>query len=358
MGMQGWLSGSHGDAWVAQLERIEWKENELLLLLAASASRAALPAVWQWARDKGVALAGSLFPALIQGERVAKEGACWLRLSLAAPLLPLYPKQEEPPWRHDVQNTTAFLLFNCQRGETEHLLDVLYDYLGHSIRCIGAVGECDLPKTDTGLFTQDGWCEAVGLAVFATCGLQTSRGYGFSSLPDVLVVTKAEKNRILELNWQTAQAAYQGVLAAHGLALDDFGHYPLGIVREESVDLVRSIVEMTEDGGLICAGEVPENAVLSVLVAEEEAMAASAAAAAEEVEVTAAQGALIVNCYARAQLEGPIFTKELSAIRQNLQRRNSKLDALYGVLSYGEIVLPSDGILELCNKTVVIGVMV
>ena len=358
MGMQGWLSGSHGDAWVAQLERMEWKENEIILLLAASASQAALPAVWQWARDKGVALAGSLFPALIQGERVAKEGACWLRLSLAAPLLPLYPKQEEPPWRHDVQNTTAFLLFNGQRDETEQLLEGLYDYLGHSIRCIGAVGESDLKKTRTALFTQDGWCEAAGLAVFAACGLHTSRGYGFSSLPDMLIVTKAEKNRIVELNWQNAQTAYKGILAAHGLVLDDVGRYPLGIVREESVDLVRSIVEMAEDGSLLCAGEVPENAVLSVLIAEGEAMAASVAAAAEEVEVAAAQGALVVNCYARQQLEGPCFTKELSALRQTLQRRNPNLGELYGVLSYGEIVLPSEGILELCNKTVVIGVMV
>ena len=358
MGMQGWLSGSHGDAWVAQLERIEWKENELLLLLAASASQAALPVVWQWARDKGVALAGSLFPALIQGESVAKEGACWLRLTLAAPLLPLYPKQEEPPWRHDVQNTTAFLLFNGQRDETEQLLEGLYDYLGHSIRCIGAVGESDLKKTRTALFTQDGWCEAAGLAVFAACGLHTSRGYGFSSLPDMLIVTKAEKNRIVELNWQNAQTAYKGILAAHGLVFDDVGRYPLGIVREESVDLVRSIVEMAEDGSLLCAGEVPENAVLSVLVAEGEAMAASVVAAAEEVEVAAAQGALIVNCYAREQLEGPFFMKELSALQQTLQRRNPNFGEIYGVLSYGEIVLPSDGILELCNKTVVIGVMV
>ena len=107
MSMQGWLSGSQSEAWLAQLERIEWKENEILLLLAASASQAALPAVWQWARDKGVVVAGSLFPALIRGEQVEKEGACWLRLTLAAPLLPLYPKQEEPPWRHDVQNTTV-----------------------------------------------------------------------------------------------------------------------------------------------------------------------------------------------------------------------------------------------------------
>ena len=358
MSMQGWLSGSQSDAWLAQLERMEWKENEIILLLAASASQAALPAVWQWARDKGVIVAGALFPALIRGEQVAKEGACWLRLTLAAPLLPLYPKQEEPPWRHDVQNTTAFLLFNGQRDETEQLLEGLYDYLGHSIRCIGAVGESDLKKTRTALFTQDGWCEAAGLAVFAACGLHTSRGYGFSSLPDMLIVTKAEKNRIVELNWQNAQTAYKGILAAHGLVLDDVGRYPLGIVREESVDLVRSIVEMAEDGSLLCAGEVPENAVLSVLIAEGEAMAASVAAAAEEVEVAAAQGALVVNCYARQQLEGPCFTKELSALRQTLQRRNPNLGELYGVLSYGEIVLPSEGILELCNKTVVIGVMV
>nr|WP_320146889.1 FIST C-terminal domain-containing protein [uncultured Anaeromusa sp.] len=358
MSMQGWLSGSRGDAWLAQLKHIEWKENEILVLLVASSSQKALPVLWKWARDKGLLVAGSLFPALIHGEEVVSEGACWLRFPLAAPVLPLYPKQEEPPWRHDVQNTTAFLLFNCQRAETEHVLEGLYDYLGHSIRCIGAVGECDLAETDTGLFTQAGWCEAAGLAVFAACGLHTSRGYGFSSLPDVLVVTKAEKNRILELNWQPALTAYQGVLAAYGMVLDDLGHYPLGMVREESVDLVRSIVEIAEDGSLVCAGEVPENAVLSVLVAEGEAMAASAALAAEEVEVAAAQGALIVNCYARAQLEGAVFTKELSAIRHNLQRRNPKLDALYGVLSYGEIVLPSEGVLELCNKTVVIGVMV
>ena len=337
---------------------MEWQENELLLLLTASASQEALPAVWQWACQKGLNVAGALFPALICGDQVVAEGACWQRLTLAAPLLPLYPKQEEPPWGHNVRNTTAFLLFNCQREETEQLLDAFYDYLGHSVRCIGAVGECDLKKTDTVLFTQAGWCEAAGLAAFVNCGLHASRGYGFSSLPDVLIVTKAEKNRILELNWQPAQLAYQEVLTAHGMAGDSFSRYPLGIVRDGSADLVRSIVEMPEDGSLLCAGEVPENAVLSVLIAEGEAMAASAADAAQEVDVSAAKGVLVVNCYNRAQLEGPVFSKELSVIRQGLQQRNPNLDGVYGVLSYGEIVLPADGILELCNKTVVIGVIV
>ena len=30
MSMQGWLSGSQSEAWLAQLERIEWKENEII----------------------------------------------------------------------------------------------------------------------------------------------------------------------------------------------------------------------------------------------------------------------------------------------------------------------------------------
>lgn len=57
-----------------------------------------------------------------------------------------------------------FCCLTASAVKQNKLLDGLYDYLGHSICCIGAVGESDLKKTGTALFTQDGWCEAAGLS--------------------------------------------------------------------------------------------------------------------------------------------------------------------------------------------------
>lgn len=70
MSMQGWLSGSQSEArWLAQLERIEWKENEILLLWQLPLRMAALPAVWQWARDKGVAQEAGIFVSCAHSRR-------------------------------------------------------------------------------------------------------------------------------------------------------------------------------------------------------------------------------------------------------------------------------------------------
>lgn len=358
MGRKGWLPGADGALWAAQLAQEKPAPGEALFLAVATPSQAALPQVWAWARQQGVVLAGSLFPGLIRGDRVEREGAWWRRMPLAVPPLVLRSTRELS-WGGELHGMTAVLLFNGVQGETEKILELLYDGLGRSVNYVGAVGEYELSGGRSCLFTQDGWCEAAGLALFVPGQLRTSLGHGLRRLEGPLVVTRAAGNRVWELNWQPAAAAYAAVLAAHGLPAAEFGRFPLGVLSENGEDLVRSVLELTPEGALVCAGAVPENAVLGVLVAREQDMLAAAAAAARAAAGGGGESAFLIHCQARAALGGSgALERELGAIKRALQAARPGLgQSLQGVLSYGEIVSPAEGVVELCNKTLVIGVV-
>jgi hypothetical protein len=90
----------------------------------------------------------------------------------------------------------------------------------------------------------------------------------------MISATSTEGNRIRQIEWRPAFEVYQELVRAQSgveVTRDNFYqhavHFPFGIIRANHEILVRIPVALEEDGSLFCVGEVPANAVLTLLQA-------------------------------------------------------------------------------------------
>jgi hypothetical protein len=92
----------------------------------------------------------------------------------------------------------------------------------------------------------------------------------------MISATSTEGSRIITIDWRPAFEVYQETVEAeYHVKIDRENfyeyavHFPFGIVRANNEIVVRIPVALQEDGSLFCVGEVPPNAVLTLLRAPE-----------------------------------------------------------------------------------------
>jgi len=96
--------------------------------------------------------------------------------------------------------------------------------------------------------------------------------HGYQAPEHTVYATTTDGNRIAQIDWRPAFEVYQELVQErYGVAMtpENFYqlavHYPFGIVRANHQVLVRIPVALNDDGSLHCVGEVPANAVLTLL---------------------------------------------------------------------------------------------
>jgi hypothetical protein len=104
------------------------------------------------------------------------------------------------------------------------------------------------------------------------CGAVLEHGYSAPS--QMLTATSTEGNRIFQIDWRPAFEVYQEMAyAQYGVTINQQNfyqyavHFPFGIVCANDSTLVRIPVALEQDGSLFCVGEVPPNALLTMLKA-------------------------------------------------------------------------------------------
>ena len=134
----------------------------------------------------------------------------------------------------------------------------------------------------------------------------------------------------------------------------------MGIFREKEDDIVRDPLAFNEKGEIICIGEVRPNTVLHVLKGHPDSLLFAAQKAVKDCGASPeqpiiAESTFIVECITRNLFLGEQFAKEIDFIHESLVIQNQTQEP-YGVLSLGEIASYGDGLLELFNKTIVVGI--
>lgn len=93
-----------------------------------------------------------------------------------------------------------------------------------------------------------------------------------------MLATSSEANKIAYIDWQPAFQKYQGLIRQqfqHTMVREELYrfvvHMPLGLLRANGDVIVRIPVEANDDGALLCAGEVAEHSILTLLKAPESA---------------------------------------------------------------------------------------
>jgi hypothetical protein len=182
---------------------------------------------------------------------------------------------------------------------------------------------------------------------------------GWVPFGPVRTVTKAEGNKLFELDGQSALQLYKTYLGDQASKLPGSAlRFPLSITPTGAdYSVVRTILSIDEaKKGMVFAGDIPNGALVRFMRASYEDLVDGAAHAAEETLDPAPPAlALCVSCVGRRIVLGQRIEEETEIVRETL----GAVPTLAGFYSYGELS-PSSGssACQLHNQTMTITTMV
>lgn len=264
-----------------------------IVALLPEAEKDKLPLLQAAVAQRGLMLAGAIFPALIRGDAFITHGAWLLCFDVMPPhfLLPAINSAAEPaavqvvaatrqalslspPIAPDAGKPTLFMLFDSMVPNIASILDDIYLALANRVEYGGVNAGSETFQPMPCLF--DG-TRVVGdgmLGLLLPPSLSPLLEHGFMRPERSMGATATDGNRIATIDWRPAFDVYQEIIKAEfGIELTrenfyQYGvHYPFGILRANGDVVVRIPVGLAEDGSVFCVGEIPENAMLVLLQA-------------------------------------------------------------------------------------------
>jgi hypothetical protein len=236
-----------------------------------------------------VPLVGAIFPALIESSEFRTQGLWLLRFD-SMPFVALHADLPHDPAgaAHAAQQignqvrakiddnpqVTLFLLFDSLVPNISTLLDEIYLQLANRVHYVGANAGSETFQPMPCLFDNERVIQNGVLLMLLQPHLGATLAHGYNAPPKMISATSTDGNRIKQIDWRPAFDVYQELVRAQSgveVTRENFYqhavHFPFGIIRANHEILVRIPVALEEDGSLFCVGEVPANAVLTLLEA-------------------------------------------------------------------------------------------
>jgi len=313
-------------------------------------------------RVEGPVVVG-LFPGVIEGARWHEDGAVVLTVPVreAPRTLDLASLPAAPPDPSDNGPPPPFLVL--VDGLSTHIgkaLSWLRARCGPDCVCVGGGAGRRSMTPGACLIVDDTLRQDAAVVVPLAGRVDLGVRHGWTRTGASLLATRTNGAVIEHLNWEPAADVYARAVEAHrGTPVDPdafaetAAQYPFGLLREGREDVVRDPIARTPDGGIRCAGPVPENTVLHVLEGRPDALinaAGQVGAEGEPADVTP-ETVFVADCVSRQFYLNGRIKDELAAVVAG-GRQNDPTP--YGVLSIGEIASDGAGHLEWFNKTTVL----
>ena len=359
---------------ISAIEKLNIQKNKTVLIMLAEQQLPDITHLISELNTKKIDFFGAIFPGLIYGSEKYHTGAIIHALPvIQQPVLIQDISESEKdiesllkPFKYlSKKSATAFIILDGLSSNTSSFLSSIFNLLADSVEYLGCgAGFLDLESRPC-IFTPDGSFKDA--AVISFLDLQCSLGvrHGWEKAFGPIVVTKSDGNLIKELNWKNAFVVYKEIVESDfGKRFDEntfyeiSSHYPFGIYTEGAEDLLREVLKVTSTGDLLCAGDVPENAVLNIMKGEKSSLVSSAGKALEDCFLRGdihLDYCLVIDCIGRSLFLQKGFKEELMAIQNVLEARNIRT-VPEGVLSVGEIASMGGDIVEFLSKTIVVGV--
>ncbi len=357
------------------IELLRPTDEDVIMVLFSESVTPDIPDLIQTLNDKNITFFGGIFPGLIFGEQRVNEGSIIKKFkALMAPFcvsgiasscffgLPHYGSTTH------IDKGTAIILLDGLTPNIYLLLEKVNDLLGEQCNFIGGGAGSISLKQQPCIFSNHGFMEDAAVVCVIDKQVHLGVRHGWEQMAGPLVATQTAGNTILQLNWQNAIEVYNEIVEKDsGITLnkDNFASiaqgYPFGIFREKEDDIVRDPLAIGENGAIVCIGEVPTNTVLHVLKGYPEILLDAARKAMNDCGEKAgfpiaAEGTFVVDCITRTLFLNELFTDEMKIIREGLVVETEEQEP-FGVLSLGEISSYGEGLLELFNKTIVVGTL-
>lgn len=359
---------------LSAIEALEPQTGETIMLLFAEQKHPDIPTLIDALNARSISVFGGLFPGLVYGNSRMNEGCILKKFKFTMP--PFIVRDISTAEFSGMigaggiapapQKRTALMLIDGLTSGIYQFLEALNDIFGMDANFLGAGAGSMSLKQQPCVFNNEGFFQDAAVVCIIEKTAQLGVRHGWNKIAGPMVATKTNGNSIIQLNWKNAFAVYKGVVEADsGRAIgqenffDISQAYPFGIFREKEDDIVRDPIAVNDDGEIICIGEVPANTVLYILKGDQQTLIEAAHGAIADCKngkdtLIDAEDTLVVDCISRTLFLDTHFSVELDAIRQQLSILREEQEP-QGVLSLGEISSYGAGLLELFNKTIVVG---
>jgi hypothetical protein len=356
-----------GDA----VESLEPAEHEMVGLFVAQAGAGDVEGLAATLGKTKHCFFGGLFPRIIHGTEVHAKGVLAFTMPrLGEPMLARgldcddfeVPDCSAPMGEARVK-PTAVVLVDGLSPTICRFLEAIYHQLGGTISYWGGGAGKDAHSRQRCIITRDGVHQDAAVIALVARPSRLGVGHGWQEIRGPLVATRCKRNVILQLNWENPLAVYRAIVereASVKITPENFYEvamaYPFAVRKHEQEAVVRCAVAMGEGGTLVCAGEIPENAVLYILKADPARLVEASGQAARQArpeDPSQVIQCLIADGVSRANLLGPHFAAELAAVHEGLGPAARSRPPI-GILTLGQIASHGRGYLEYFNKTCVV----
>ncbi|MFA6015328.1 MAG: FIST C-terminal domain-containing protein [Gallionellaceae bacterium] len=258
-------------------------------VLLPEANKAAVAELQAICIKRNIALVGGIFPALLKEGEFLSAGV-WLLCFTEMPYYALYEnlptatqevdqitRRIATELREQIDDTpdvTLFMLFDAMVPNIASILDQLYLYLANRVHYAGANAGSETFQRMPCLFDRTRIVENGMLLLLLKAHRGAILEHGYVAPQHSVYASSTEGNRIAQIDWRPAFEVYQELVQKQfnvEITAENFYqhsvHFPFGIMRANHHVVVRIPVALSDDGSLFCVGEVPANAMLTLLEA-------------------------------------------------------------------------------------------
>ncbi|HKC13617.1 MAG TPA: FIST C-terminal domain-containing protein, partial [Vicinamibacteria bacterium] len=241
-------------------------------------------------------------------------------------------------------SSSTVLLVDGLNGAGEGLVDAVLSATRRFQQVVGGAAGDDgaFRATHVGAGLEATADAAAALHVFSPKPWGVGVDHGLRPTTGKMVVTKAEKNVVHQIDGRPAFEIYREHAAKRGVTLlpESAGNFlignELGIYFFDRLHRARAPLSVGPDGSLTCAGEIPQGVSVCILDGEPDAMVAAASRAAQEARKHLEGGepaaVLLFDCVCRGMILDGQFGREIDAVRAAFPGV-----PVAGFLTYGEI---------------------
>jgi len=357
---------------LVQIQQMAQNEQDIFVLLFAEETVMDYPALIKALNEQGIRFFGGFFPGIIHNGKKQEKGVLLLRINAVGVIHIIhdttsanFDSQQIKDSLSEDKQKSALILVDGLSSKIASFLNHFYNTLGHSFQYLGAgCGSLSLEQKPC-LITQEGMLENAAVVCFIDLPMILSIKHGWQSFYGPLIATKTKENIIYELNWKPAFEVYKEIietLSGYEIEQDNFFEvakaFPFGMLIEGQEDIVRDPIATTEEGALVCVGEVNSNTVLQVLKGDAHTLIEASEQAALDITQNSTnplEQIFVVDCISRVLFLQEEFPIELERVQTVVQQELDYAAGIDGVLSLGEISSSGNGMLHFYNKTMVIG---
>lgn len=213
------------------------------------------------------------------------------------------------------------------------------------------------------IFNEEGMFKNAAVAALIKNKVSQSARYGWEKIAGPFTATKTRNNVIQEINHRNAFQVYKEVIIKQeriNINRDNFFEiakaYPIGTISEKGNCIVRDPHSVTEQGEIICIGEVPENTTIDILHGDSYSLieAVSEVVDTDTISEQSASQIYLCDCISRVLHLEKEYHLELEKVAEMLKVKNKHVP-LEGALTFGEISSIKNNQVEFLSKTLLLG---